>query len=142
MAATDRLTPEAKAELLARLEAKYAERDRLAAEEEPDRRRWQVPDLEAEDDTRADAAGMAVLRRFFELLEAERPAWQADALCQEYPELPWFPEKGQDTAPCKAVCARCACQEECSAWAVTIDASAGIWAGESARKLKRSRAAA
>jgi WhiB family redox-sensing transcriptional regulator len=137
MALGEKLTPEAKAALLARLEAKYAD-----AAPEPDLRRWRTPDLEDDDDPPPGARGLDTLRRFFELLEAERPAWQRDALCQEYPDVTFFPERGEPTEPAKAVCARCACQEECRAWAVTIDAPAGIWAGESARKLKQARAAA
>lgn len=140
MALAEKLTPEAKAELLDRLRAKYA--DDVSPNGDTAGRRWQTPDLEDRDDTPANARGLDTLRRFFELLEAERPAWQRDALCQEYPDVAFFPEKGESTEPAKAVCARCACQDECRSWAVTIDANAGIWAGESARKLQRSRAAA
>ncbi len=38
----------------------------------------------------------------------ERPAWHADAACREHPEVDWFPERGDDQGPAKAVCARAA----------------------------------
>jgi WhiB family transcriptional regulator, redox-sensing transcriptional regulator len=137
MALGEKLTPEAKAELLDRLRAKYADDDSPVGE------RWHdLGALEDTDDTPPGARGLDTLRRFFELLEAERPAWQADALCLEYPDVAFFPEPGESTEPAKAICARCLVAEECGAWAVTIAARDGIWAGESARTLQRSRAAA
>ena len=39
--------------------------------------------------------------------------WAADALCVEYPEVEFFPERGQDSRPAKAVCARCLVRFEC-----------------------------
>lgn len=137
MAIGEKLTPEAKAAQLARLRAKYAD-----DEPEPAGSTWHdLGAFEDDDDMPPDARGLDTLRRFFELLEAERPAWQADALCQEYPHLPWFPERGQDTTECKAVCDRCLCAEECAAYVLELGANAGIWAGQSARKLQRHAAA-
>lgn len=64
-----------------------------------------------------------------------RPAWHADAACKEHPELSWYPERGDDVRPLKAVCAGCLVRDECA------EAGAhemhGIWAGESARNRRR-----
>lgn len=70
-----------------------------------------------------------MLVQFFTLLEQERPAWQADALCVEYPDLPWFPERGESTASAKAVCGRCLCVAECASFASEKDIRYGVWAG-------------
>ena len=44
--------------------------------------------------------------------------WAADALCVEYPEVEFFPERGQDSRPAKAVCARCLVRFECRDYAI------------------------
>ena len=72
------------------------------------------------------------------------PCQMRDALCQEpeYVDLPWFPERGQSPAPCKAVCDRCLVAEECKAYAVEIGADAGCWGGVVGRGLKDLRVTA
>lgn len=76
-------------------------------------------------------------------LLAMRPAWWADAACQEHPEVTWFPEQGQPSEPAKAICAACLVQAECRAFAdQDPDATRhGIWGGESAVQRKRARKA-
>lgn len=64
-----------------------------------------------------------------DLLATARPAWQADALCKEYPEVNFFPERGQPAAPAKAVCGRCAVAEECRAFSLATPEPAGVWGG-------------
>lgn len=52
-----------------------------------------------------------------------RAGWQADALCHEYPTLPWFPEHGTDPAElaaAHAVCRRCLVRAECMATALDL----------------------
>jgi hypothetical protein len=74
----------------------------------------------------------------------QRPPWMADALCREFPEVSWFPGRGEDVRPAKAICARCLVAEECAAFVASFDAHAaehGIWGGLSARERRRSRAA-
>lgn len=71
-----------------------------------------------------------------------RPAWMADGLCNLYPDVSWFPERGQDAAAAKAVCARCPVSAQCLAYALEHE-ERGIWAGTSERKRKQiGRAAA
>lgn len=68
-----------------------------------------------------------------------RPSWQADALCREFPEINFFPERGEDLRPAKSVCRRCSVRPECEAFA-TEGHDVGIWGGTSAieRRVKRS----
>lgn len=70
------------------------------------------------------------------------PGWHADALCREYPDLSWFPERGDPVSPLKAVCARCLVAEECRTAAVTDPALLGIWGGTSLQERRVIRAAA
>jgi WhiB family redox-sensing transcriptional regulator len=67
-----------------------------------------------------------------------RPAWQADALCREYPEVDFFPGRGESTAPAKAVCARCLVRDECRALAGERN-EFGVWGGTSAQERRRNR---
>lgn len=72
-------------------------------------------------------------------LDAHRwPAWHRDAACREHPEVTWFPELGESTAPAKAVCHTCLVQEECLAWALAQEPTlAGVWGGTSAIERRR-----
>lgn len=136
MALAERLPPEEVRRILDDLEAKYA--DDIPG---PDPRATRWVNLGAEepdpDPLPVNDAGMTALVKFFALLEQERPAWQRDALCLEYPDVSFFPERGESSQAAKDVCARCSCKYECRLWAVETDARDGIWAGESARTLRR-----
>jgi hypothetical protein len=78
-----------------------------------------------------------------ELLEVVAPpAWMRDALCQEYPDVNFFPDKGDDVRPAQAVCARCAVFDDCYAYALEYPGMPGIWAGASARARRREHVAA
>ena len=64
-----------------------------------------------------------------DLLAGFRPGWHADALCQEYPEVNFFPPRGEHPRPALAVCSRCLALEECRAWALDQGgALPGVWA--------------
>jgi WhiB family redox-sensing transcriptional regulator len=68
----------------------------------------------------------------------ERPAWQADALCREHPDVSWFPGQGEPTDPAKEICARCAVSDECLAFAMETEPAGrfGIWGGLSGRQRR------
>ena len=66
-----------------------------------------------------------------------RPAWQADALCREYPEVNFFPQRGEDLGPAKQVCARCTVADECREFARANGERDGVWGGETGRNLAR-----
>jgi WhiB family redox-sensing transcriptional regulator len=82
---------------------------------------------------------------FEELLR--RPAWHADAACQERRDLDWFPVRFDVTAQ-RAVCGSCLVRDECLAWALDqSDTLEGVWSGttkgqrRAMRKARRSSAA-
>jgi WhiB family redox-sensing transcriptional regulator len=71
-------------------------------------------------------------------LRGSRAEWQRDALCREFPETDFFPERGESATQAKAICARCAVQTECLAYAESFGAATfGIWAGTSERERRR-----
>ena len=67
-----------------------------------------------------------------------RPNWQLDALCKEYPNLPWHPERGQSVDPALQVCGRYAVREPCLEWAMADASLLGVLGGTSA-KVRRNR---
>lgn len=73
----------------------------------------------------------------------ERPAWMRDGLCREYPEVSFFPGKGESTAEARALCRRCLVSNECLNYALgTSGRVEGIWGDTSPQerqKLRRSR---
>jgi WhiB family redox-sensing transcriptional regulator len=77
---------------------------------------------------------------FAELLN--RPPWQSDALCKEYPAAWWFPTQGQDTTRAQAVCAICLVRDECAAYALDDKHIQGIWGGLTGQGRRRLRATA
>lgn len=82
------------------------------------------------------------LSDLIDALLAARPFWMRDALCAEYPDVNFFPTKGEDTTPAKQVCARCITKAECRAWALEQGAGLdGIWAGTVPRQRAQMRAA-
>jgi len=74
-----------------------------------------------------------------DILEELREPWHADALCREYPELDWFPGRGESVREQKAICARCLVRDECLASAVRTGEKVGIWGGTSERERRKMR---
>lgn len=50
------------------------------------------------------------------------PEWTRDALCAQTDPDMFFPDKGGDTRPAKAVCRRCPVTAECLDYALTYEA--------------------
>lgn len=69
-----------------------------------------------------------------------RPAWQADALCREYPELPWHPARGESPTEALRVCGRCMVRTECLAWAMADVTLTGVLGGTTGKVRRASRA--
>lgn len=65
-------------------------------------------------------------------------AWMRDALCPEYPDTEFFPDRGEPSEPAKAICRSCLVQAECLDYAVAVGgpAVAGIWGGTSGRERR------
>lgn len=62
------------------------------------------------------AEGRSSLDELLGLLDG--PAWRADALCREYPQLNWFREADASARKAKAVCAACLVRVECRCYAL------------------------
>lgn len=77
---------------------------------------------------------------FARALAASRPGWQRDGLCNEHPEVSWFPAKGQPTGPAKAICRRCLVCDECLTFAVD-GLEVGVWGASSDRERQAIRVA-
>lgn len=77
-----------------------------------------------------------------ELLGFLRPAWHRYALCKTPAGrgVNFFPERGEDSRPAKALCTECTARPECTAWAMAQDATLqGIWGGLSQRERRQRR---
>lgn len=71
----------------------------------------------------------------------EGPAWRADALCREYPQLNWFSEVNGSAKAAKAICAACLVRAECRSYALTHPTLLGIWGGLTTRERQQRNAA-
>ncbi len=69
------------------------------------------------------------------------PSFHLDALCQEHPEINWFPGQGESAEPARAVCARCLVRFECAEYALEVDEKHGVWGGTSGLQRRHARAA-
>lgn len=76
----------------------------------------------------------------FELLASTTPDWHADALCQEYPDVNFFPTRPRQAGRALAVCARCLVASECLEWALGEPSwLAGVWGGTTPADRRRMR---
>jgi WhiB family redox-sensing transcriptional regulator len=67
-----------------------------------------------------------------------RPGWMRDGLCREYPDIDFFFERGESTAPAKAICSRCPVSGQCLAYALEQGPHLqGVWAGTSPRERRQ-----
>lgn len=72
-----------------------------------------------------------------DLTGGDAPEWMAAAVCSSSdPEL-WFPEKGQSTAPAKAICRGCPSRVECLQYALDNNERFGVWGALSERERRR-----
>ena len=75
-----------------------------------------------------------------ELLDLLRgPAWRADALCREYPDVAWFGKADRSAKAAKAVCSECLVRDECLAYAMADATLDGIWGGLTRRERSQLR---
>ena len=68
-----------------------------------------------------------------------QPEWMADANCRGLDPNLFFSERGESTAPAKAVCRACDVQAECLAYAVNNGETKGTWGGLSEMERRRVR---
>lgn len=64
--------------------------------------------------------------------------WTRDALCIEYPDLPWFPDRSDFTdRRTVAVCKRCAVRDECRDYAIEQRIQHGVFGGLTGKQRMR-----
>lgn len=71
--------------------------------------------------------------------DVEDRHWQDEANCLGVDPDLFYPERGQSTAPAKAVCRGCMVREECLAYALSNGEKFGIWGALSERERRRIR---
>ena len=86
--------------------------------------------------------GAASLWELLNLGAQENTDWMRDGLCAQTDPEEFFPGKGSDTRPAKAVCAGCPVLDECRTYALGRPGLSGIWGGTSERERKALRRAA
>jgi hypothetical protein len=71
------------------------------------------------------------------------PAWVAAAVCAQVDPALWFPEKGGNNGPAKAICYSCPVRVDCLEYALRQEIAVdGIWGGTSVvdrRRIRRER---
>lgn len=66
-----------------------------------------------------------------------RPDWHRLAACRGHDPALWFPERGQPTAPARAICATCPVQAPCTQAGLEGGThEIGIWGGTSGRERR------
>lgn len=71
------------------------------------------------------------------------PNWHRDGACIEFRDtVDFFPERGQDSRPAKAVCAACLVRSECLQYALDERIKDGVWGGTSERERRKLRSKA
>jgi Transcription factor WhiB len=68
------------------------------------------------------------------------PAWFADALCKEHPELVFVPSAGPVSDDARALCRSCLVRAECLGYALVRPELVGCWGGTTAADRDRARA--
>ena len=73
-------------------------------------------------------------------LDALKARVDSEGLCAQTDPEVFFPELGGTARPAKAVCLRCAVQDNCLTWAMETREPYGVWGGMSERDRMRYRA--
>lgn len=63
--------------------------------------------------------------------------WHDEAACSGSNADLFFPERGADQRPAKAICARCPVRLDCLEWALANGETSGIWGGLNERERRR-----
>ena len=65
--------------------------------------------------------------------------WIAQGACVGTPTVLFFPERGGDVLPAKAICAHCTVRDDCLRYALEDRDTVGIWGGTSGRERRAIR---
>lgn len=93
----------------------------------PDERRAYLALLSAE----GDVPSLAEILR--------RPAWMDRAACAGMETDDWFPTRGGDVGPARAICSSCPVRDSCLDFAIEATVRFGIWGATSERERRRLR---
>jgi WhiB family redox-sensing transcriptional regulator len=72
-------------------------------------------------------------------LSWRRESWMDQAKCRGVSPDSFYPERGEPTAPAKAICMGCVVRLECLELALVNGEKHGIWGGLSERERRRIR---
>lgn len=65
--------------------------------------------------------------------------WFALAACHDQPSELFYPTRGEDIEPARAVCAGCMVREECLEYALRLHIMHGVFGGKSERERRHIR---
>lgn len=65
--------------------------------------------------------------------------WRRDAACADHEPEMWFPGRGQDARPARAICGECLVSADCLAYAMDNAIKHGMWGGLSERQRRKLR---
>ena len=71
---------------------------------------------------------------------ARKRDWLEAAACRGLDPAIFFPERGEDEKPAKAICRTCKVRTECLIYALDSGEKFGVWGGTSERERRRLRA--
>lgn len=96
------------------------------------------------DDLRAQIRGEAVGRRYEKTADAARAvkpddSWKQQGACRGADPNLFYPTRGEDTGPPKAICHTCPVEQICAEYAIRYHEDNGIWGGLSERERRRIR---
>jgi WhiB family redox-sensing transcriptional regulator len=72
-------------------------------------------------------------------LFAPPPPWMLEALCAQTDPDEFFPDKGEDSEPAKAVCRTCPVTAECLNYALANNEQFGVWGATTPRQRRKLR---
>ncbi len=81
------------------------------------------------------------MSEMIDVLELEPEFWREEAACADRPEVDFFapPDRREEVARAKAICAACPVADVCLAFAIETNQPDGIWGGYTAKERSRLR---
>lgn len=73
------------------------------------------------------------------VIAVEEADWMAEAECRHHLDVDFFPTRGDQLDPAKAICASCSVAFECLEHALDFPEYHGVWGGTSERERERLR---
>lgn len=85
---------------------------------------------------RTGEAEVQVAANFILGLFQEEPEWKEGSLCNDHPEVNFFPARGESTRVARAICNQCPVEDECLFYIMQRGDKFGIWGGLSERNRR------